>query len=133
MSTSLRRVHVSEFSLSFISFCSSNEIPPTYNDEELAKKEEDLDCLLSSYEERLKWMAEGSRNWFGLVKSRSVALLLDCSTKALSDNSLSSRIFDHLHLLLQEQLVKKSLVHLIKFGSNVEECVVLNFTADKFE
>jgi hypothetical protein len=120
----------------------SQEVPPVqrderlasiavYSDERLAAKEEELMKLMTLYKDRLRWLAEGSHNWFGLVKSRSVVLLMDCSNAALSDPSLSSKLFESLHLLLQEQLIKKDFVHLIQFGSSPSECITVDFTSDR--
>lgn len=104
-----------------------------YCSSQLARKEADLRELLQAYENRLQWLATGSRAWFGVVKASSVAVIIDCSDEAFSDEATAEVLVVSLSRLLSEQLARKSHISLVRYGSVVEACPSLDLQCDRQE
>ena len=104
-----------------------------YCSNQLGRKEADLRELLQVYENRLQWLAKGSRAWFGVVKTSSVALVVDCSNEALADEATAELHGAWLSRLLSEQLAKMSHISLVRYGSTVEACRPLDLQFDRQE
>ncbi|XP_053327974.1 von Willebrand factor A domain-containing protein 3A [Spea bombifrons] len=69
------------------------------------------------YQQRIRWMMEGSKKMFGLIKGNNVGLLIDSS-----DLNSGPRRMDYLRGLLclvDEQLCYKKKLFLMSFGTNV--------------
>ncbi|XP_042564284.1 von Willebrand factor A domain-containing protein 3A [Clupea harengus] len=110
-------------SLSHILSCCSSSPGTTGESSEVSAEvlrdfEMKLYQMIELYHNRIRWLTEGSRKVFGMVRGSKVAVLVDasdvnCSTDRLID--LQRNLLD----LLDKQLRHKTKIHLISFGSEV--------------
>ncbi|XP_063074803.1 von Willebrand factor A domain-containing protein 3A [Engraulis encrasicolus] len=105
----------------FLSGCCSRSPGPTGDKldifaEELQNFELELYQRIELYHSRIRWLTEGSRKVFGVVRGSKVAVLVDTS----DGNCSADRLVDfqrNLLDLLDKQLRHKSEICLISFGS----------------
>lgn len=79
-------------------------------------KQSQLKSLIRFYKKRTHWLSTNSRLYFGHLKGSNVALLVEPSNQ-LSQNGEEYQTA--LKLLINEQLIRKEMVYLIQFGSEV--------------
>ncbi|KAL2100915.1 hypothetical protein ACEWY4_002676 [Coilia grayii] len=107
----------------FLSHCSSSS-PGTTGEqldisaEELGNFEMKLYHMIELYHHRIRWLTEGSRKVFGVVRGSKVAVLVDTSDVNCSTDRLLG-LQRNLLGLLDEQLRHKREICLISFGSEV--------------
>ena len=113
--------------------CSAEGKPPVYCSDLLGRKEADVRELLAAYQSRLQWQGSGSRALFGVVRGSSVAVVVDCSDQALSDEATAEQLMAGLPRLLSEQLARKSHLLLVRYGSVVESGPCMDLRHDRQE
>ncbi|EDV24931.1 uncharacterized protein TRIADDRAFT_56355 [Trichoplax adhaerens] len=77
--------------------------------------ERKMRAALKMYNTRIDWLLRGSRELFGTIIEDQITILVDTSSSMRPRISL---VKDKLHLLLQEQLIKKKKFNIIKFSTN---------------
>ena len=85
----------------------------------LSQKEKELKLLVRFYENRIRWLTQCSRKYFGMVGGHRVALVIEASDYIfnLGDGSVMVDCKFALGLLVDEQLSKKDVVYCISYGS----------------
>lgn len=78
-----------------------------------------LNKAIECYTHRIKWLLQGSRKVFGLVKGKRVIVVVDCSNINTGYGRLET-LQDFLMHLIDEQLSKKSALYFTAFGTMAE-------------
>ena len=95
------------------------------NDKLLSAKQQQLRSLIHLYESEVEWLSLGSRLWFGPIRGRHVALLVD-----FSDSMCFGDIYSHylsaLHVAVEEQLVTMDRVYVFSIGTETSDPVIFD-------
>ncbi|XP_013421396.1 von Willebrand factor A domain-containing protein 3A [Lingula anatina] len=93
----------------------------TFDAKDINEFEYRLHMQIEHYTKRIKWMLNGSKRMFGLVKGNKVAVVIDSSDANCGFGRLSNFQEALIHLI-DEQLSGKQKLYLVKFGSDMEKC-----------
>lgn len=99
--------------------CSPLRPETNLDKKKLAAKIKEIKVLSKFYKNRIRWLSVNSRQVFGLVQGSRVAVVAEAS-QCLAESG-QGEVFGKyraaLKLLVEEQLVTKSMVHLMKYGN----------------
>lgn len=90
----------------------------------LVAKQQQLQSLMYLYEREVQWLSLGSRLWFGPVRGRHVAFLIDFSDSICFSHY--TRYLSVLHVLVDEQIVMMDRVYLFAVGTETSEPAVFD-------
>ncbi|ELU05822.1 hypothetical protein CAPTEDRAFT_167235 [Capitella teleta] len=77
-----------------------------------------LNMAIDMFTQRIKWLLQGSKRIFGMVKGERVGVLIDCSDSNFGFGRQTSFNEALMHLV-DEQLAKKKAVYSVCFGTSV--------------
>lgn len=104
-----------------ITHCCSPSRPQTNIDlKKLEAKRKELKLLIKFYKKRIRWLSTESRQQWGLLLGSRVVLVAEDS-QGLSEAGEGETMKEYkaaLMKLTEEQLVSKSMVHLVKYGDS---------------
>lgn len=85
----------------------------------LSLKKRYLKLLIRFYENRIRWLSSDSRRFFGLLRGSKVAILVEDSSelRAADEGEALVKYKECLKLFVEEQLLERETVYLVKFGS----------------
>ena len=86
----------------------------------LAVKLKELKLLVRFYKKRIRWLSAGSRETCGLLQGSTVAMVVEASQglAELGQGEVLNQCKAALKLLVDEQLVSKRMVYLIKYRNS---------------
>ena len=86
----------------------------------LAAKMKEVKLLIKFYKNRIRWLSTDSREAFGLLLGSKVAVVVEASQclAEMGQGNVFQQYKAALKMLVDEQLVTKSMVYLIKYGNS---------------
>ena len=92
----------------------------------LAAKMKEVKLLIKFYKNRIRWLSTDSREAFGLLLGSKVAVVVEASQclaemgqgNVFRQGNVFQQYKAALKMLVDEQLVTKSMVYLIKYGNS---------------
>lgn len=86
----------------------------------LVAKIKEIKLLIKFYKNRIQWLSVNSRQVFGLVQGNRVAMVVEASQclAELEQGEVFRKYREALRLLVEEQLVTKCMVYLMRYGNS---------------
>ena len=101
----------------------------------VALKRRELKLLIKFYKNRIDWLLDKSRRFFGLVMGKTIAVVVENSAclAQVDNGELFQKYKSALNLLINEQLINMDTVYFIKCGISPGQNSPLTLPFTKFK